>query len=186
MNEKPNRFLPEILVAGLIILIVGFMIARTYTGSMARAHRTACINNINQLSMAMRMYADDHDQGLPRSGWQDAVMPWVSEEPDWNVYYCPARDDEKGWSYGMNWAVAGADDSSMPDPSVLILLVDVRNDTREFWWANDIRFHRFHRNRVPRPVHQGRANIAFCDGHVVCADPFRMTVDNWIPRRDGP
>ena len=184
MNERPNRLLPEILVGIMVILIVAFLATRTFKGGIAKGHQAACLNNINQLGQALRMYSDDHDQGYPLGpAWQDAVMAYVSDTPDWQPFYCPARrDDEKGWSYGLNWSVAGLDDQRLVFPSETILLVDVRNSTRDRWWANDIRFLRGRHNRPPLPIHIEKANFAYCDGHVKTLDPFRMTEGNWFPR----
>lgn len=169
----------ELLTVGLVLVVVAFLASRVYIKSMDQADRTSCMGNIAQLARAMQAYAADYDGAYPAAGWQDAIMPQISLEPDWNIYYCPARKSEKGWSYGLNVNVAGSDDSSIPLPSQTILLCDVVNDTREVWWANDIRHQAFDHNRNPSPSHRDRTNFAYCDGHVKTEDRFRKGVESW-------
>ena len=188
MKQRPNRILPEVLVCGLVICIIALIAIPVYIDAKAPADRTACLNNINQLSQAIRMYMDDYDHQLPPGpSWQDAVMTYVSDTPDWNAYYCPSRDDgERGWSYGMNGCVAGLFDAELTAPTDTVLLAEVRNSSREVWWANDIRFVKWWRNRNPYPCHIKRrqANFSFCDGHIISRDPLRLTERNWLPPKE--
>ena len=181
VNQKPSRLLPELIVGGVIVLIVAVFVTRLYNRSAAQANRVTCMNNINQLGRAMSMYSSDCDERLPLGpAWQDGVMSYVAKPPDWSVYFCPARGNEHGYSYGLNSALGGLPDQHIQTPSETILLVDVRNSTREVWWANDIRFLTLDHNRTPDPCHLGRANFAYCDGHVESRDPYQMTTDNWL------
>lgn len=177
--QAPSRHLVEILTVGLILVIVAFFASRAYIDSMGSADTVSCNHNIAQLARAMQAYATDYDGAYPAAGWQDAIMPQISVEPDWNIYYCPARKNEKGWSYGLNVNVAGLDDGRIPKPTETILLSDVIKDTREIWWANDIRYQTFDHNRNPSPSHRDRTNFAYCDGHVKTEDRFRKGIESW-------
>jgi prepilin-type processing-associated H-X9-DG protein len=183
MKSTPSRLLPEILVTGLIILIVAYIIARTYTGSIAQANRVSCLNNATQLGRAIQEYATDHDQLLPLGpSWQDVVMRYVADPPDWNLYYCPARVDERGYSYGMNPNVAGCSDPAIIFPADTVLVADVKNATRAIWWVNDYRFIKLRTNKTPYPCHVRRANFAYCDGHAKSSNPTRLEAVNWAAK----
>lgn len=185
LSQRPNRLLPEILVTGCIIIFVATLVTRTYTGSMTQANRIACINNVSQLGRAMLTYCCDYDQKFPLGpSWQDAVMVYVSDIPDWNIYYCPARGEERGYSYGLNRHLGGATDFSFQYPTEAVMLVDVRGSTRDIWWSNDIRFENIRHNRCPLPCHAMRSNFVFCDGHASTIDPFILTTESWTVTED--
>lgn len=181
LSQKPNRFLTEILVVGCIVILIAFLVAKTYTRSLGQANRTVCVNNVSQLARAMMAYSYDFDcHVVSGPSWQDAVMPYVSDPPDWNIYYCPVRDGERGYSYGLSRRIAALPETEIPFPSETVMLADVRNSTREVWWANDIRFENVHHNRSPLPCHSMRSNFAFCDGHASTRDPFLLDAGSWM------
>ena len=89
MNFFPDKPAPgaraftliELLVVIAIIAIIAALLMPALSTAKARATATGCINNLRQLSLAWRMYADDNDgtlsENLPQPGTKPA---WVFGE----------------------------------------------------------------------------------------------------------
>ena len=57
--------LVELLVAIAIIAILAGLLLPAMSRSKAKGYNAACINNLRQLAIATRVYADDNDERLP-------------------------------------------------------------------------------------------------------------------------
>ncbi|MBN2208317.1 MAG: prepilin-type N-terminal cleavage/methylation domain-containing protein, partial [Candidatus Coatesbacteria bacterium] len=100
-DKSANGFtLIELLVVIAIIAILAAILLPVFAQAKERARQTGCLNNLSQLSKAMRMYADDHDGRLPRDIYwamalagfpayleQGALWPYVKSR---QVYLCPS------------------------------------------------------------------------------------------------
>jgi len=79
MNMKARRAftLVELLVVIAIIGILAALVLPALSRAKATAKRTTCIGNLKQISAAVLMYADDHNQRLPgRSTLVTNVTLW--------------------------------------------------------------------------------------------------------------
>lgn len=65
MNRRSAFTLLELLVVVAIIGILAALLLPAITHARATARRTTCISNLRQVTMAIRLYADDHSDRLP-------------------------------------------------------------------------------------------------------------------------
>jgi prepilin-type N-terminal cleavage/methylation domain-containing protein len=102
--RKPHGFtLIELLVVIAIIAILAALLLPVFSRSKAAARRTTCINNTRQINLALRMYADDHEDAI-RSitnkediyvTYRDSIQPYLSHNgviTNDQLFACPADD----------------------------------------------------------------------------------------------
>lgn len=98
--------LVELLVVIVIIGTLAALLLPVLSRAKASAQRTACLNNLRQITFALRMYADDSADKTPRSegastnyglsyiGYKNLIQSYVgsakSSSPKARLFDCPA------------------------------------------------------------------------------------------------
>ena len=91
MNERPNMpirspgafTLVELLVVIAIISILAALLLPVLARAKDKARATQCTDNLRQWGLAMRMYADDNDDYLPRRGQGVQTLAIITRLDDW-------------------------------------------------------------------------------------------------------
>ena len=101
----------ELLVVVAIIAILAALLLPALSRARQAARKTACINNVRQINLGLRMYADDH---------ADAIRAVTNKEPLWATYKETIQPYLSRGGSGTNDAlfVCPADDFDCDNPSI--------------------------------------------------------------------
>ena len=174
----------ELLVVIAIIAILAALLLPALDRARQKARATACLNGIRQIGMGSRMYADDHDDLLPRSAhqgasWLQTLQPYLSGT---NLWRCPMDSNRtRNYSYALNdfllpppvWLtdVDYSKTTQVPSPTDTFWLGEcadsyVFNDHFHFSEANDGDYSpASFAGQVAVRRHQASAGYLFVDGH---------------------
>jgi prepilin-type N-terminal cleavage/methylation domain-containing protein len=78
-NQKRAFTLVELLVVIAIIAILAALLFPVLSAAKAKAQRTACMNNLRQINLGLRMYCDDSNDSTPKTeNAKFATQSWSS------------------------------------------------------------------------------------------------------------
>lgn len=108
----------ELLVVVAVIAILAGLLLPALSRAKHSARSVYCLSQMRQVAMAIRLYADDHEEYFPRSqhsAFARGELPWGraiaeqlgSSSRSWTnlltgLYQCPSDQRRKPWSYGQN------------------------------------------------------------------------------------
>jgi prepilin-type N-terminal cleavage/methylation domain-containing protein/prepilin-type processing-associated H-X9-DG protein len=109
--KREGFTLIELLVVIAIIGILAALLLPALSSARDKARSAQCCGNLRQISLALQLYADDHDEFFPEAGgtigwnqidgatglgsWMQQVFPYVKNK---SVYHCPL-DQRSQFSY---------------------------------------------------------------------------------------
>jgi type II secretory pathway pseudopilin PulG len=165
-----------IALAGIIVsAIFVFMIpifAALLLPALAQAKQKAqainCVNNVKQLSVAMRIYAGDNQNHYPAAtNWCDAIRSDVGTT---KTFQCPADFSGGRCSYAFNARLSGAEDGKA-DPSTVMIFEANGN-----WNASGGRELMLAKSR-----HRHLVVVGFADGHIEQVPESQLSQLRWDP-----
>jgi prepilin-type N-terminal cleavage/methylation domain-containing protein/prepilin-type processing-associated H-X9-DG protein len=194
----------ELLVVLALIALLAALLLPALSRAKEAARATQCLGQLRQLGVAVRLYADDHDDTFPRSQhsaathgelpWGRALAPLLGgTTTHWThlltgVYRCPNDRRANAWSYGLNvyFELGPEDDyfgnpatwrrtAQVPRPAATILFSENAGN------ADHIMPNYWggvgDTGDVAKDRHTGRGNYVFVDGHVKA----RRFHETWDP-----
>ncbi|MHB1462697.1 MAG: prepilin-type N-terminal cleavage/methylation domain-containing protein [Armatimonadota bacterium] len=101
--KRAGFTLIELLVVIAIIAILAAILFPVFAQAREKAKQSACLSNMKQMGLAMRLYCDDNDGGfaavyddesdtnqdgrLDRQVWSDKIFPYTKSR---NIFACPS------------------------------------------------------------------------------------------------
>ncbi|MFP3904080.1 MAG: DUF1559 domain-containing protein [Armatimonadota bacterium] len=174
----------ELLVVIAIISILASMLMPVFSRARSKARRTACESNMHQLGLAVKMYADDYDEMLPRwslaggnpdgtgrrpgpvGAWDEQIMPYMENQ---QILFCPENPyGRSNRSYSMPRYVSGVEIGRIPNVVETVILAEKGAYPPGAW--EDAAMENFHQSTSKTPddryFHFNGKNFLFLDGHV--------------------
>ncbi|MGV3772723.1 MAG: prepilin-type N-terminal cleavage/methylation domain-containing protein [Verrucomicrobiales bacterium] len=175
------------MVIAIISILTGLLLP-ALSRAKSKTKAIACINNVRQHSLAILLYADDHQETLPpvaleQDGldlnWAVLLLPYLRNS---QVHLCATDTTSKFISYGLNEGIfVDLEDDPETPPQKLssfqrtsrtITLGDLgTEDDLNTVRPDTIKMVPPGRNldddedARPIPRHSGRCNLGFLDGH---------------------
>jgi hypothetical protein len=160
-----------ICVSAVFVLIFTLAVATIVLPELAqnrnRTQAARCVNNLNQLGLAMRMYANDQsDRFAPASNWCDALQGYVRSP---SAFLCKTGPSGQRCHYGFNARLGGLEEDRINPKTVLFFEIDGG------WNVSG------GPDRLLRKARHRTVIVCFADGTVEQLAPSRAAQLRWDP-----
>lgn len=124
------------------------------------AKQAACLSNLKQLALGAIMLATDYDDKfkIDLSHVKAALHPYLKNDDLW---YCPSVGKSQV-AYTFNPSLANKSETAIEDPAKTVLIYEGSKGKLDF-------------------RHNGRAGVAFADGHAKMIDAEQAKALRWKP-----
>lgn len=187
--------LVELLVVIAVIAILASLLLPALANGKKRARATQCLNNLKQLGISFRIYADENDGVIQLDPFTSSTNSWATilstnvQINSLNVFLCPAYkpffferwhnvygirgDPPTNCASGPNKVLFKPD--CVANPAEYILLADTTSQGQKGNTARQYYMFKISDPlRVVHARHGGKANGLFLDGHVESCGPSRL------------
>ncbi|HVT11064.1 MAG TPA: hypothetical protein VHE55_02260 [Fimbriimonadaceae bacterium] len=148
---------PQSLLPGVAYLLGN---PSAFPSAKVTAKSTSCLSNIKQLALATIMFASDYDDVLKTTAakWSTSIYPYTKNK---TILTCP--EDKPGTvSYSFNGRLANVSMSKIKNPATTVLAYEGKGEKLNF-------------------RHEGRAAVAFADGHAKLITKEQAKTLVWKP-----
>ena len=158
-----------IFLMPVIAMLLGIMMP-ALSQAKRMSMRVMCGTNMQALSTAMTVYANDYDDRLPTENWCDLLIEEAAISP--RSFICQDTDAVEGQScYAMNKYLVGKELGVLPPETVLLFETET-GLFNQLGGPEDVAL------RHGRTGQQG-CNIAFTDGHTEFVTEDRIAELQW-------
>ena len=155
-------------VAMFLIPILAAMLLPALVQAKSKEQSIYCMNNVRQLSLALRIYAKDNQDRYPAAtNWCNAIRLEVGST---NVFHCPADLLGGRCSYAFNIQVASTELAKV-DPSTVVIF-----ESDSGWNASGGQELLLDKSR-----HRHVVVVGFADGHVESVPESQQPKLRWNP-----
>jgi prepilin-type N-terminal cleavage/methylation domain-containing protein/prepilin-type processing-associated H-X9-DG protein len=131
---RPGFTLIELLVVIAIIAILAAILFPVFAQAREKARSSTCLSNNKQVALAFSMYAQDYDETMTPSmfqdpntkvdvWWEDNVTPYIKGGNVGGILSCPSAPS-RAHAYSMNATLGGRAMAAVPAPAEMVLTGD--------------------------------------------------------------
>ncbi len=152
-----------------ITAILAGLLLPALANAKGKAQTINCVNNLKQIALAARIYANDHNDTFPpTSTWCDALQTELGNSS--KVLHCNADTTGQRSTYGYNLQLSGKKDGDVNPRTVMFFEIDGG------WNVSG------GPELLPqKPRHRQIVNIAFADGSVQQVRVSDLSQLRWNP-----
>jgi len=160
-----------IVVSGVCLLMLPIgagMLLPALAQAKSKAQTINCVNNLKQLGLAMRIYANDNKDHFPSAtNWCDAIINNAGSD---KIFKCPNGDPSKRCHYALNAKLSDLEEGKFSPDTVMIFECDGG------WNVSG-----GPELALMKPRHGRMSVVAFADGSVQQVNESRFKQLRWEP-----
>jgi prepilin-type processing-associated H-X9-DG protein len=161
------------IISGFFLLmlpVLAAMLLPALAQAKSRAQSIVCMNNLKQLALGARIYADDNKERLPAAeNWCDTIQQSIGSP---KAFQCPGGDQGKRSHYAYNAQLSSVETAKISAPSETVLFFECDGGWNVSGGPEQM---------LKKPRHRMTFSVAFVDGHVEMMNEQRLKRVRWDP-----